>query len=148
MTYIPDLVRKRTNGGQSSQELTAVGWLDPKHAFTQGQVAAAVIERLVAICRTRYVVEISLGYHECLFCGTSEWYYDVELQRNLGNHNYLVPGEGGTMYCFPDLMLHYIRDHGYAPPATFCEAVLNCPDPETPEYLQAVNRYVLQQRVS
>jgi len=51
----------------------------------------------------------------------------------------LVPGK--TMaYMAPALILHYIRTHRYLPPACFLEAVLDCPEPGSAEYLDAIRK--------
>jgi hypothetical protein len=54
-----------------------------------------------------------LGYHECEMCGEGgpethgEFFIDLE----------------GVRYILPDMVLHYITDHGYTPPDAFLSAV-------------------------
>ena len=55
---------------------------------------------------------------------------------SMGQLNLFVPGEG-CVYVAPSLIAHYIRTHGYAPPGEFVEAVLQCPEMHSEEYLKA-----------
>jgi hypothetical protein len=41
-------------------------------------------------------------------------------------------------YVAPELILHYIDQHGYSPPAEFQQAVLDCPTMRSVAYLQAI----------
>jgi hypothetical protein len=42
-------------------------------------------------------------------------------------------------YACPNGIIHYIACHGYQPPPRFCEAVLNCPAPDTAEFFAALH---------
>lgn len=55
-----------------------------------------------------------------------------------GTNNLLVPGEH-EVYVAPELILHYIADHGYSPPEEFCSALLSCPEiPSMPYFWRLV----------
>jgi hypothetical protein len=41
---------------------------------------------------------------------------------------------GELLYVAPDMVVHYIEEIGYRPPAEFLEAVLHSPLPDTEEY--------------
>ncbi len=144
MAYVPDLERGGYARNQFGEQLTAIGWLEADHPYSRGDVAPEVFDRLVAICRTEYVVGMYIGYQECSICPSPKLQRETTIALPLGNRNYVVPGEGEVLYHFPDLILHYIRDHGYAPPLEFCEAVLKCPDPDSPEYLAYVDRFIVK----
>jgi hypothetical protein len=49
-----------------------------------------------------------------------------------------VPGDA-KIYLAPELILHYIDQHGYAPPSEFQQAVLDCPTMRSIEYLRAIS---------
>jgi hypothetical protein len=44
-----------------------------------------------------------------------------------------VPG-GDLLFVAPEMVMHYIEQHGYRPPAEFVAAVLRSPLPDTEEY--------------
>jgi hypothetical protein len=57
----------------------------------------------------------------------------------LGSYHIHVPA-GDVEYNAPSLILHYIQHHGYQPPECFQTAVLECPEPGSPEYFAALKR--------
>ncbi len=57
--------------------------------------------------------------------------------RALSHNDLFIPGEG-TTYAVPEAIVHYIACHDYNPPQEFCEAVLRCPEPDTPEFFAAL----------
>jgi len=67
-------------------------------------------------------------------------FFDHTPRRALGFSNVFVPGEG-RLYVAPSLILHYIAEHGYAPPQEFQAAVLACPPMGSAEYLAAVAEF-------
>jgi hypothetical protein len=66
-----------------------------------------------------------MGMHQCDLCR-----FTAEAR---GARNLFVPGDGVIFVC-PELILHYVNAHGYAPHDEFCSAVLKCPDTRTMEY--------------
>lgn len=50
-----------------------------------------------------------------------------DVQRRLGSAEIAV-ATSATSFAAPDLILHYVRTHGYRPPAEFIQAVLDGPD--------------------
>jgi len=56
-----------------------------------------------------------------------------------GSSDIVVP-DRTVVYMAPELILHYIRAHRYLPPSSFLEAVLNCPEPGTEEYHNAIKK--------
>ena len=70
----------------------------------------------ISNCYTGY-----MGRHLCTICaaeGRGEW-------LRLSAINIFVPGDM-CVYVFPACIFHYIDEHGYRPPLTFCKAVLSC----------------------
>jgi hypothetical protein len=56
----------------------------------------------------------------------------------MGARNFFVPGRG-VIYASPSLILHYVLNHGYNPPAAFQEAVLQRPPMWSREYFEAMD---------
>lgn len=108
----------------------AVGWLDPSQPFTGGTCPRDVRDRLVALAREpRHTMR---GFHDCLFCFPDEprdHMLQVEDPNQPGSFAWLghaeiwVVGADGTNYAAPTLVVHYIDEHDYLPPASFIEAV-------------------------
>jgi hypothetical protein len=57
--------------------------------------------------------------------------------NTVGFKNVFVPGND-KIYVAPELILHYIDQHGYSPPAEFQQAVLDCPTMRSVAYLRAI----------
>jgi hypothetical protein len=110
----------------------AVGWLEPEFPYPRGAVPPAFAARLREFARrwgeSVEALEggVAMGYHTCGFCGKAH-----------GSGTFGVPS-GDTLYWCPELVAHYVEQHGYAPPAEFVAAVMACPLPGTPEYAAAV----------
>ena len=116
----------------------AVGWLDPDHQFPRREVAPEFMVRLKELARRYGDSAQALGWgamggcHTCEFCGNA-----------LGFGSFGVPG-GTKLFYAPDMIAHYVEQHGYAPPAEFVAAVLACPLPGTSEYAEAVRQFAAQ----
>lgn len=137
MPYAPDLA----NTGVVKE----VGYLWCGHPYTKGKVEELVLERLVAIAKKPLLC--ACGFHACNLepCGATQglpsqlkFRYGAQTLF-LGSADILVPDDK-AVYCAPNLILHYIRDHGYLPPECFCAAVLKCPAPDTEEYRERIRR--------
>lgn len=121
--------------------LRAIGWLEHPHPFPTGSIAPEFLEtwqRLMAASWEHYPRYAFRGLHDCTLCAAP----DRELSMAVHSHeNLWIPGNG-VIYLAPGMITHYVRDHGYQPPAEFIEAVLRCPDYGSPAYcaaLQAAN---------
>lgn len=53
----------------------------------------------------------------------------------------LVPAEE-LLFVAPSMILHFVINHRYAPPAAFCAAVMACPTVATDEYYAALGRFL------
>jgi hypothetical protein len=126
MSFFPDL------GCESlvvaGDHVRAIGWLHPDHPYTKGEVPAEFLSLLKEFTARSSVSAETLyfgafgGFHTCEFCG-----------RAHGIGNFGVP-RGDLLFVAPEMVVHYIEEHGYSPPAEFIEAVLRSPLPDTEEY--------------
>jgi hypothetical protein len=102
-----------------------IGWLLKGHEFPQGDVE---IEDLENLSDLGYLLEEqSRGYHYCTFCGDAKlqyaWSEKFDSKYSLGSAEIRVRSDDGALYIAPNLIVHYILDHRYLPPAEFLRAV-------------------------
>jgi len=135
MTYQPDL--------SEGNRVGSVGYLDQGRQYPQGEVSEAALDRLVKLAVHTPVQWF--GYHSCdldlciaggpqpkiLYRGTAV--------PDRCSTDLIVPDED-FLYAAPALIIHYIMRHRYQPPACFLEAALRCPEPDSNEYILAINR--------
>lgn len=93
-------------GLASPIEALAVGWLGDRVPRT-GAVDADLRAALEHFSRHHYVDRGELGLHTCEIC-----------HRFAGRGELLIQTPGGR-YVLPQLVLHYIAEHGYRPPENF-----------------------------
>jgi hypothetical protein len=136
MTYIPDLTQ--------SGPIKSVGYLARGYDYTEGEILEAVFDRLANLVLRDIAIHYC-GYHHCDLgsCGLNQpqpelYWRDLVIPRHC-DKDIFVPDEA-VVYQAPSLILHYIRSHRYLPPSCFVEAVLNCPEPGSDEYLSAIER--------
>jgi hypothetical protein len=114
----------------------AVGWLAKDGPVSRGALPREFIDRLRDLAarsaESGEALEwpLGVGFHVCELCGG---------HRSSGNIG--VPGKG-VLYVAPEMIIHYVESHAYAPPIEFVDAVLRCPMPGTPEYRTAVQDFV------
>lgn len=133
MTYVPDGHPFQLKFGSEDIDpnLIAVGWLDGGQPYAQGQTPTAVIRRLVELCREG--VNRTRGFHRCNLCvAQSEsprprptTVSDPAGEFLVGSAEIRVRGLTGQQYAAPDMIIHYVIEHGYLPPEDFCEGVLS-----------------------
>lgn len=113
----------------------AIGWLSSDHEFPTGDVPRVVLERVREFCwRWQECLEpLSFGRFRGLHTG--ELCHHFKAHGNVG-----IPA-GDLLYVFPEMLVHYIEAHRYAPPAEFVTALLASPLPGTSEYHDAVARF-------
>jgi hypothetical protein len=126
MTFFPDMGCESMVA--AGEHVRAVGWLHPDQAFSKGEVAAAFFARLKefaarsADSADALYFGAAAGFHTCEFCGKAH-----------GTGNFGVPS-GDLLFVAPEMVVHYIEQHGYSPPAEFVDAVLRSPLPDSEEY--------------
>lgn len=115
MAYFPDLTPYRYLGGRERPGFVNVGWLAAGKPVPTGPLPAGFADALEAVARRYGGRNITRGIHFCEFC-------EAVCVAPAGNGEVHVPGTGVT-YVAPTLLMHYVADHGYAPPEVFVAAV-------------------------
>ena len=129
MAWYLDLTPCDYFGEALAPSLRAVGWLEPDHALSSKEKAdRAVYDKLTLLLREPWQPALLRGVHSCGFC---------QFEPTRGSANVFIPGEGCVYVC-PELILHYMNCHGYAPPPIFCAAVLTCPPMRSTGYFKAL----------
>ncbi len=126
MSFFPDMGRKSLVAW--GDHIRAIGWLHPDHTYTIGEVPAQFLARLKEFAARSSDSSEALhfgafgGFHTGEFCGQAH-----------GIGNFGVPS-GDLLFVAPEMVVHYIEQHGYRPPDEFVAAVLRSPLPNTEEY--------------
>ena len=81
------------------------------------------------MCNDPWQPSVCAGFHECELCQ-----FEAEAR---GAANLFIPSDG-LIYVGPELIVHYVNAHGYAPPEAFCRAVLACPPMRSVAFLRAI----------
>ncbi len=140
MTHFRDLAPCTYFPFAPGKKLLAVGWLGPDHKYTKGKVARRVVVNLRRLLVQPWQPVLTPGWHDCEFCERRSRSFKFSYEGKpirIGVLSVFVPGDG-ILYVAPSLILHYINAHKYSPPDEFCDAVKNCPEMRSDEYLQAV----------
>ena len=123
----------------------AIGWLEREHSYTKGIASAELLDRLKFLRKRMgagFPAITFRGKHVCTLC--TERPNETMAQRAIDQShiNIFVPTTG-FVYVSPGGIDHYIEVHGYEPPESFTNAVLECPDPSSDEFrkmLASANR--------
>lgn len=120
----------------ASEGVVNIGWLSKDHSYEEGAVSNLFIDKLLEI--TRVSIGQSRGYHICDLCkaqysGPLKFEVGSETLR-LGSAEIRVFGKNGEVFAAPNLLIHYVRDHGYLPPREFVEAVESTDIPLNEKY--------------
>ena len=125
MAYFADLTTY-TYIPEGEETVLNVGWLDADHPFEKGETSEAFIEKLAWLC-VNATVKRTPGIHMCRLCPPMSFGFHMiqtdGRQTILGSAEIRLAGEAET-YASPDLILHYVMEHGYRPPDDFITAVL------------------------
>lgn len=104
-----------------------IGWIEELGQFQPG----ASLPQISALLEEYYsdlIGNQTRGHHDCGLCGLSEVRLEYEHRRIiLGAAELWIPGDNGQIFVAPDLVIHYLREHSYCPPAEFVAAVLRLP---------------------
>ncbi len=119
-----------------------VGWLDGSREFPHGPVPAEFVAVLSRRCRD--TVLHTRGWHYCNLCvpdddrrSPSDFVKTVVHRDDgdliLGRAEIRVAGLDGVVFAAPDMVIHYVVDHGYRQPEEFIDplAVRVTPATET-----------------
>lgn len=129
MSYFPDGSPYTFSEGES--EAVNVGWLDAEHEFPTEEPSDAFVLALARLCRRS--VNRTRGYHRCQLCPPSHAESrpsptrakDGEEEFLLGDAEVRVRASNGAVYAAPNLIVHYVAEHKYRPPAALLGAVLD-----------------------
>jgi hypothetical protein len=132
LSWYPDL--GTTTMAASGPHVRAVGWLARAKPFVRNPATSALVGRLRDYCELHarhassivWQAAIWNGGHACELCG-SGW----------STACIAVPSKS-ALYVAPDLIVHYVETHEYAPPAEFVQALTESPLPGTAGYDSAV----------
>jgi hypothetical protein len=114
----------------SGSRVRAIGWLTADQPFTRGPLDAPVAAAIDRLAEDGWVHVHACGWHTCEFCRVAR-----------EGRNVLVPGND-VLYIAPAMVSHYMREHGYLPPAEFREAALRCPTPGSDAYFAELRRFL------
>jgi hypothetical protein len=129
--YRQDLsVYSSSNIEEKGAELVSVGWLDGAVAFPVGRVPQAVLDRVKYLCVFDRIA-ITRGFHLCDIgqCAGLPPYPPPMASIDgreaiLGSSEIRVAAPGGKLvYAAPNLIVHYMEEHGYLPPKEFLDAI-------------------------
>lgn len=99
--------------------LKSIGWLGAGHEFTTGDPPADLVALLEEHLEDCWCCFASAGTHSCEFCL-------AEGCEHRDSRNFIIPAKT-TAYLAPGMILHYVQQHRYLPPAEFIDALRNCP---------------------
>ena len=126
MTYFADLTPYRYRADVDGSALN-VGWLGAGHDVPQGSVPEGFAGALAELARKERVNQ-TRGWHVCDLAGCPLTGHAVvrwdDMEMVLGSAEIWPVGADGTVYAAPNLIHHYVVDHGYRPPDEFIAAVL------------------------
>lgn len=154
MSYFADLSPCTEFPIAYSDKLLAVGWLDKEQAYAKGFVPQTVVTRLVELLVNPWQPVASLGWHNCPLCRFTSGPRQFNLTTDtldtgyitiqMGTNNLFVPAQD-CIFVAPSLILHYMDAHEYAPPQSFQQAVMACPDMRSMAYLKAIRQHLPQE---
>jgi hypothetical protein len=128
MTYYPDL-SACDYFGSTDVPLVAIGWLENGRDVPTGEVPEQVFEQLRELLREPWGPAF-FGWHDCDLCVYRYGPSKLRTHRNtMGFKNVFVPGDA-KIYVAPELILHYIDQHGYSPPRRVPAGGARLPDHE------------------
>jgi hypothetical protein len=106
-----------------------VGWLNGAEEFSSGTVEPHLLNRLkqafVGVGKfDAEAVLIRGAQHRCEICGASPGVVEVGGKKKyLGASEIWIPAGRDVYYAAPSLVIHYIEEHQYLPPAEFIDAI-------------------------
>ena len=133
MSYYADL-STREHVNDEEYVMTNIGWIDGLHDFNKGKVSNKFLLLLWEY------IKIPINGTRGIYCnildGNKAFIAKYEgYNITLGSAEIrVIDMENRRIYVSPNLILHYIINHGYCPPQCFMSAVLNGPKPNSEEY--------------
>lgn len=117
--------------------LMAIGWIEHGRPFPRGPVDSRVAERIATLRREfgqAFPAIAFRGLHHCSLCEASgKGLSPLEQSR----FNLFVPHRG-FVFVAPGRVDHAILAHGYQPPESFLQSLMDCPSPLSESFRQAI----------
>lgn len=107
-------------------DVVSIGWLSQTHEYPHGDASAEFGQRLEQLLSSHRVNQMR-GYHVCEFCSKSPLTHVLRSGKQimLGSAEIWVPSKDKSIiFAAPDLVYHYVTEHGYLPPEGFVSAVM------------------------
>lgn len=124
--------------------ILGVGWLDKTMSYPKDDVDPRFVKKLADLLVDPWYPYPTLSSHRCDFCRFSRGPVFVSIagrSLRIGDKILFVPGDG-KLYAAPNMIVHYIDSHEYAPPEEFVAAVLKCPAMDSEAYRKAVEPFL------
>jgi hypothetical protein len=117
--YVPDLT-PYAGYDRPNHRVFHIGWLEKSEPFETAQPPEGLVDMLkrqlpFRVLRTR-------GWFKCHLCKRREYLELDEYKQTLGGAEIWIEN-GQVTYACPDMIIHYIDDHHYKPPAAFLTAL-------------------------
>jgi hypothetical protein len=117
--YVPDLT-PYADYDRPTHRIFHVGWLIKSEPFETEPPSEEVVAQLkrqlpFRVLRTR-------GWFKCHLCKRRDYLQLEEDKQELGGAEIWIEN-GDVTYACPDMIIHYIEDHHYKPPAAFLKAL-------------------------
>lgn len=122
MTYYPDLSPYTYDS--SDEKMLNIGWLSREHPFNTGIAPPGLVDSLTEMARES--VNVQRGMHFCELCPDFQTARENTSRGNvfIGSGEIRITDHGGITYVSPAMVVHYVEQHNYLPPADYCRAVL------------------------
>lgn len=124
--YFEDLSEYIYRTNEPLQAIQNVGWLDGEHTFETGPADAQLRDALLFLCEHR--VARTRGFHRCELCSSRPAgplvFANGDTELQLGSAEIRAINASGQTFSAPDLIVHYVMDHGYRPPQRFIDAAV------------------------
>ncbi|MGW0992682.1 DUF7919 family protein [Streptomyces sp. NPDC002523] len=134
MTYYEDLSPYEywktvwpLNPPERAEDYLNIGWLGRDREFPRGNCPAGFVDHLIDMASSPR--NLTRGVHHCEFCDQKSPLRAESLKSgnvaHLGNGEIAIKTSSGLTYIAPTLIVHYVAEHNYLPPAGFIDAVMD-----------------------
>lgn len=124
----------------SGPAVRAIGWLEQGQPYPTGPVDRRFLEALRSHVHDPgyWYAVYAMGPHRCDLAGCT---------GAMGSQHVVIPS-ATCVYVAPTLVVHYVEEHHYAPPAEFVAAVLACPEQSSAAYVELLMPFASVWRLS
>lgn len=117
----------------------AVGWIEASKPYEKGNVHSDLIKKIKTLNKQfgeAFPAIQFRGQHQCTLCAAK----DSQVEYLNESHVNLVIPYKGFVFVAPGRIDHYIKTHGYLPPESFIDAVLQCHSPLSNDYRKQIKK--------